>query len=69
MNELQKIFNSFLWGSKKDESCGINWLAWDKLCVMKEHGGMGFKDFHAFDLAMLGKQDWKFLTNANTLVS
>ena len=26
------------------ESKGINWLAWDKLCALKEDGGMGFQN-------------------------
>jgi len=35
----------------------------------KIHGGMGFKDLAAFNLAMLGKQGWKFKTEPNSLVS
>jgi len=35
----------------------------------KTHGGMGFKGLSAFNLAMLGKQCWKFLTEPNSLVS
>lgn len=53
VDELQKILNFFWWGSKKDGLIGINWMAWDKLCVRKEHDGMGFRHFHAFNLAML----------------
>ncbi|CAN1151467.1 Putative ribonuclease H protein At1g65750 [Linum perenne] len=34
---------------------GISWMRWERLCVRKEDGGMGFKDMHAFNLAMLGK--------------
>jgi len=30
---------------------------------------MGFKDLSAFNLAILGKQGWKFLTEPNSLVS
>jgi len=35
----------------------------------KNHGGMGFKDLTAFNLAMLGKQGWKFQTKPDSLVS
>jgi len=33
------------------------------------HGGMGFRDLTAFNLAMLGKQGWKFQTQKDCLVS
>jgi len=35
----------------------------------KTHGGMGFKDLTAFNLAMIGKQGWKFMFEPNSLVS
>jgi hypothetical protein len=35
----------------------------------KNHGGLGFKDLSAFNLAMLGKQGLKFLTGPQSLVS
>jgi len=30
---------------------------------------MGFKDLSAFNLAMLGKQGWKFITEPDSLVA
>lgn len=35
----------------------------------KTHGVMGFKDLTAFNLAMLGKQAWKFISEPLSLVS
>ena len=35
----------------------------------KSYGGMGFKDLSAFNLAMLGKQGWKFQMDTESLVS
>jgi len=40
----------------------------EKLSIHKNHGGLGFKDLSAFNLAMLGKQGWKFLTEPHSLV-
>jgi len=45
----------------------MDWLAWDKLCVSKELGGLSFQNIHAFNLAMLGKQGWKFISRSNAL--
>jgi hypothetical protein len=44
-------------------------MSWKRLSGPKVHGGMGFKDLSAFNLAMLHKQGWKFLTEPDSLVS
>ncbi|CAN1761930.1 Transposon TX1 uncharacterized 149 kDa protein [Linum perenne] len=68
--ELERMLNSFWWGTKQTEGRGgIAWMNWRRLCVQKESGGMGFRDLACFNLAMLGKQGWKFLTEPNALVS
>lgn len=45
----------------------MHWLAWHKMCVPKQDGGMGFRDLHSFNLAMLGKQCWRNITNPESL--
>jgi hypothetical protein len=40
--EIQRMLNSFWWGSNRNNGRGINWLSWDKLTMRKEYGGMGF---------------------------
>jgi len=52
--ELQRMINSFWWGSKDQTIRGINWLSWEKLTMKKEFGEMIFRHLHAFNLAMLG---------------
>jgi len=44
-------------------------MSWEKLSAPKIHEGMGFKDLSAFNLAMLGKQGWKFITEPESLVA
>jgi hypothetical protein len=37
--------------------------------MRKEYGGMGFRLFFGFNLAMLGKQGWNLLNNQDTIVT
>ncbi|XP_073017378.1 uncharacterized mitochondrial protein AtMg00310-like [Primulina eburnea] len=62
------MINSFGWGSNKNGGRSVNWFGWNKVCAAKEMGGLGFRDFHNFNLAMLGKQGWKFLSNPDALI-
>ena len=43
------------WWSPGGSSRGLHWKSWDKVCVSKEEGGLGFKDITDFNTAMLGK--------------
>ncbi|XP_073280655.1 uncharacterized protein [Primulina huaijiensis] len=66
--EIQRMINSFWWGRKQNSAKGLNWLRWEKLCVPKEYGGMGFRDFYGFNLSMLGKQGWKLISDPNATI-
>lgn len=37
--------------------------------MRREHGDMGFRHFHIFNLSMLGKKCWKILTNPDAIIS
>lgn len=63
VDEIHKMLNSFWWSSNSSETKGINWLSWDKPSMPKLHGGLGFRNLHAFNLAMLGNKPGNSLCN------
>jgi len=63
------MLNSFWWGPSGVQNKGIHWLSWDNLSTHKIDGGMSFKSLPVFNLAMLGKQGWRIVTNPNTLIA
>lgn len=69
LDEIEKMMNVFWWGHVGANNWEMHWLEQDKLSVHKRYGGMGLKDLVAFNVAMLGKQGWKFQTEPDTLVS
>lgn len=60
------MMNSYWWGVK---GCGIRWMSWKMLARRKEEGSLGFRDLHAFKLAMLGRQGWKLISQPDAMVS
>ncbi|KAL5775011.1 hypothetical protein ACOSP7_012568 [Xanthoceras sorbifolium] len=67
-NELCSMIMGFWWGAS-DGHKKISWVARDKLCSPKIHGGLGFKDLSLFNQALLGKQAWRIVMNKDSLVS
>ncbi|XP_024172126.1 uncharacterized protein LOC112178168 [Rosa chinensis] len=67
-DDLQQLCCQFFWGNSDDRR-RIHWRSWERMCLPKEQGGMGFKYLHAYNLAMLAKQGWRLLTNPNSLVA
>ncbi|VVA24595.1 PREDICTED: reverse mRNAase [Prunus dulcis] len=47
----------------------IHWLDWPKLCQPKCFGGLGFKNFEAFNKAMVAKQSLRLLEDPSSLLT
>jgi ribonuclease HI len=68
VSEIERLINGFWWGGGEDRK-GIRWMAWDRLTCPKQLGGMGFRDFLAFNKAMLAKQGWRIMQNPDSMVA
>ncbi|KAA3454784.1 reverse transcriptase [Gossypium australe] len=67
-SDLEKIIAKFWW-QKSHGKRGIHWCMWNKLCISKERGGMGFRRLDHFNIALLAKQGWRIINYPNSLLS
>lgn len=65
-NKIASLIARFWWRSAGKER-GIHWTKWAKLQKPKMEGGLGFRDLHAMNLALISKQVWRLQNNPNAL--
>lgn len=44
-------------------------MCWDRMARLKFCGGLGFKKLREFNLAIVGKQAWRLLSNPDSVVA
>ncbi|KAK5817794.1 hypothetical protein PVK06_022722 [Gossypium arboreum] len=66
--DMEQIIAKFWW-QKGQGKRGIHWCSWSNLCELKEFGGLGYRSFVKFNLALLAKQGWRLIENPKSLLT
>ncbi|XP_057452170.1 uncharacterized protein LOC130743990 [Lotus japonicus] len=67
-DQIEGMISKFYWGGDVSKR-SLHWVSWDKLCRAKDEGGLGFRDFKSFNLALVAKNWWRIYHFPNSLFS
>ncbi|XP_024013148.1 uncharacterized protein LOC112087460 [Eutrema salsugineum] len=66
--EIVQVMADFWWRNNQEKRC-MHWKTWEYMSKAKIHGGMGFRDLEAFNVAFLGKQLWRIISHPESLIA
>lgn len=66
-DELDSIVRRFWWGPKHNNSNFLTLKSWIAICLPKENGGLGFRQFVDFNIALLANLGWKIAWKERSL--
>jgi len=65
-NNIDRISREFFWKKHNTEK-GLPLVAWNKICRLKQNGGIGLRKTAAINQAYQSKLAWKIFTNQNSM--